>query len=208
MGTVRVGRSDPDAMGGGDPEVAPAGLAAEPAAPPRRRGGPTRALETWQMPAHLAAAGAIVVVVAEDDRFAAPLRRASELAAKRREPLILYDWDAPSFDAEPLPSWRSSEGWDHRFPDRLDPDQLESAGRGLIAAQVQRARESGIDAFGWLPSDHGPGSLADFASGQGASIVVVPRDLAELHGIDALINGTVRPADELVERASAAVVIV
>ena len=160
------------------------------------------------MPAHLAAAGAIVVVVVEDDRYAPALRRATELASKRGEPLILYAWDAPSFLSEPLPTWWSSDGWGHQFPDRLDADQLETAGRGLIAAQVKRAAETGVEAFGWLPSDHGPGGLADYASKQGASIVVVPRDLTELHGLDALINGTARPADELVERVAAAVVIV
>lgn len=160
------------------------------------------------MPAQLTAAGAIVVVVAEDERFSGALRRATELAVKRGEPLILYDWDAPSFLSEPLPTWWSSEGWDHRFPDRLDADQLETVGRASIAAQVKRTRESGVQAFGWLPSDHGPGGLAEYATGQSASIVVVPRDLTELHGLDALINGTARPADELVERVAAAVVIV
>ena len=170
--------------------------------------GPVKGVETWQMPAHRAAAGSIVVVAAEDDRFGGALRRATELAAKRGEPLILYDWDAPSLLSEPLPTWWSSEGWDHQFPDRLDADQLETAGRGAIAAQVKRARESGVEAFGWLPSDHGPGALAVYAGAQGASIVVVPRDLTELHGLDALINGTARPAAELAERASAAVVIV
>ena len=39
-------------------------------------------------------------------------------------------------------------------------------------------------------------------------MVVVPRDLTELHGLDALINGTERPADEVAERIAAAVVIV
>jgi hypothetical protein len=160
------------------------------------------------MPAHLAAAGTIVVVAAEDERFGGALRRATELAVKRGEPLILYDWDAPSLLAEPLPTWWSSEGWDHRFPERLDADELEKAGRGVIAAQVKQARESGVEAFGWLPSDHGPRPLADYAGAQRASIVVVPRDLTELHGLDALLTGAARPADDLAERASAAVVIV
>ncbi|HEY6569365.1 MAG TPA: hypothetical protein VIZ22_03700 [Candidatus Limnocylindrales bacterium] len=172
------------------------------------RAGPAKAVETWQMPVQLAAAGAIIVVAAEDERFGGALRRATELATKRGEPLLLYDWDAPSFLAEPLPTWWSSEGSRDQLPDRLDPEQLRTAGRGALAAQVDRARDSGVEAFGWLPSDHGPGPLADYAGAQGASIVVVPRDLTELHGLDALINGTARPADELVERASAAVVIV
>ena len=200
MGSSRGGRSDTEPM---------REVVAEPAAAPRRRSGPAKAVETWQMPVQLAAtAGAIVVVAAEDDRFAAALGRATELATKRGEPLLLYDWEAPSFLAEPLPTWWSSEGSHDRLSHRLDPEQLRAAGRGTLAAQVERARDNGVDAFGWLPSDHGPGALADYAGAQGASIVVVPRDLTELHGLDALINGSARPADELVERASAAVVIV
>ncbi len=160
------------------------------------------------MPTFRSATGAIVVIAAEDDRFSGALRRATDLAVKRGEPLILYDWDAPSLVSEPLPTWWSSEGWDRQFPDRLDPEQLEEVGRAAIAKQVREAREHGVDAFGWLPSAHGPGGLAEYATGQGASIVVVPRDLTELHGLAALINGAARPADRLAELVSAAVVIV
>ena len=172
------------------------------------RKGASRNIETWHMPTYASNDGAIVVIAAEDDRFQGALKRATDLAAKRGEPLILYDWDAPSLLSEPLPTWWSSEGWDRQFPDRLDPDQLDELGRGPIAAQVRQARDSGVDAFGWLPSDHGPSGLAQYATGQSASIVVVPRDLEELHGLDALINGTARPADELEAHVSAAVVIV
>lgn len=160
------------------------------------------------MPTYTTTAGSIVVVAAEDDRYQGALRRATDLAAKRGEPLILYDWDAPSLVSDPMPTWWSSEGWDRQFPDRLDPDQLEELGRAAIADQVRQARETGIDAFGWLPSDHGPGGLADYATDQHASIVVVPKDLTELHGLDALINGSARPAEELDAKVSAAVVIV
>lgn len=174
----------------------------------RGRKGASRHIETWSMPTYASTDGAIVVIAAEDDQFQGALKRATDLAAKRGEPLILYDWDAPSLVSEPLPTWWSSEGWDRQFPDRLDPDQLDELGRGPIADQVRQARDNGVDAFGWLPSDHGPSGLAEYATGQSASIVVVPRDLEELHGLDAVINGTARPADELKAHVSAAVVIV
>ncbi|HEY4191002.1 MAG TPA: hypothetical protein VGM28_11290 [Candidatus Limnocylindrales bacterium] len=160
------------------------------------------------MPTYATTSGSIVVVAAEDDRFDGALRRATDLAVKRGEPLILYDWDAPSLLSEPMPTWWSSEGWDHQFPARLEPEQLDELGRAPIAKQVREARETGIDAFGWLPSDHGPRGLADYACEQRASIVVVPKDLTELHGLDALINGTARPAEELEAAVTAAVVIV
>lgn len=169
---------------------------------------PTKGAETWHMPEHVRTPGAIVVVAAEDDRFDGALRRATDLAGTRREPLILYDWDAPSLVSDPMPSWWSSDGWDRRFPDRLEPEQLDELGRSSIADQVRHARKAGVEAFAWLPSAHGPGKLAEYASAQGASMVVVPRDLTELHGLDALINGSPRPADEVAERVAAAVVIV
>ena len=160
------------------------------------------------MPTFASHDGSVVVIAGEDDRYQGALQRATDLAAKRGEPLILYDWDAPSLLSEPMPTWWSGEGWDRQFPQRLDPDQLDELGRSQIADQVRAARDSGVDAFGWLPSDHGPGGLAEYASGQAASIVVVPKDLTELHGLDALINGTARPAEELEAKVSAAVVIV
>jgi hypothetical protein len=153
-------------------------------------------------------ARSIVVVAAEDDRYRGALRRAIALAAGRGEPLILYDWEASSLLAEPLPTWWSSGGVDHDVADQLDPEQLDAAGRHAIAEQVRDARSSGVDAFGWLPSDHGPASLAEYASAHDASMIVVPRDLAELGAIDALVNGTARPIAALEREVVAAVVVV
>ena len=159
------------------------------------------------MPVHTPTPGAIVVVAGEDDRFDDALRRAIEVASEARRPLILYDWDAPSLFSEPLPTWWSSEGWDRRVPDRLDETQLDAAGRGSLAQRVRRARATGVEAFGWLPSDHGPGALAEYASGQGASTIVIPRGLAELDGLEALVNGSTRPAEVVADLAPATVVV-
>ena len=161
------------------------------------------------MPTYASNDGAIVVVAAEDDRFQGALRRATDLAAKRGEPLILYDWDAPSLLSEPMPTWWSSEGWDRQFPERLDPDQLEELGRGPIADQVRRGtrRAASMRSAGCRPTTARaawPSTRRARARRSSSS----PRDLEELHGLDALINGTARPADELEARVSAAVVIV
>ena len=113
------------------------------------------------MPTYASNDGAIVVVAAEDDRFQGALKRATDLAAKRGEPLILYDWDAPSLLSEPMPTWWSSEGWDRQFPDRLDPDQLEELGRGPIAGPGpagprQRRRRVRLAAVRPRPERPGP----------------------------------------------------
>lgn len=159
------------------------------------------------MPDHTPAPGSIVAVTADDDRFAAARRSAAALAADRGRILILYDWDAPSFFSEPLPTWWSSDGWERRLPDRLDSVQLEAAGRPQIADQVREAEARGVTAFGWLPSDHGPEALAEYANGQGASTIVIPRELTELDGLDAIVNGSTEPAEAADERARAEVVV-
>jgi hypothetical protein len=159
------------------------------------------------MPVHRPTPGAIVVVTGEDDRFAVARETAAGRARRGHRAVILYDWDAASILAEPLPTWWSSDGWNRRFPDRLDPEQLDALGRSSIADQVRDLRDRGLVTFAWLPSDHGPGALAEYAAGQRADVIVIPRDLEELSGFDALVNGTARPADELEQRAVAEIVI-
>lgn len=159
------------------------------------------------MPKHIPTPDAIVAVIGEDDRFADAWQRGIDLATERRRPLILYDWDAASLLGEPLPTQWSSDGWEDRFPDRLDPTQLEAAGRASIAEQVQRARDQGVEAYAWLPADHGPQALAEYVGAQGASTVVVPAALTELGGLDAALAGTSRPAEELERTAPAEVIV-
>ena len=160
------------------------------------------------MPRHVATPGAIVAVTAEDDRYASARHVAARLAKERDRPVILYDFDAASAFEEPLPTWWSSDGWENRFPDRLDDQQLDAAGRGPIANQVRELRAAGVEAFGWLPSEKGPDALAGYVNDQGASTVVVPRDVAELDGLEALLAGA-SGADpvEAGARAAAEVVI-
>ena len=66
----------------------------------------------------------------------------------------------------------------------------------------------GIEAFGWLPSDHGPSPLAAYAREQGASIIVVSASLEAASGLDVLLNGTAQPAAALDAETPARVVIV
>lgn len=163
--------------------------------------------DTRGMPEHTPTPGAVVAVVGEDDRFSSAWLRGVDLAVERRQPLILYDWDSASLLGEPLPTHWSSDGWEDRVPDRLDPSQLDAAGRAPMAEQVRRARDHGVDAYAWLPADHGASALAEYAGAQGATAIVVPADLSELGGLDAVLAGTSRPAEEL-ERTTRIEVIV
>ncbi len=150
----------------------------------------------------------VVAVTADDDRFRATRLEAQRLAAVSKATLLLYDWDAPTLFGDPLPTWWSGEGSEDLFGRRLDATQLKAAGRAPIARQVREAENAGITAGGWLPSSHGPDELARYAREQSAEAVVVPADLAEVQGLEALLDGTGHPVDALAEQVAARVVVV
>ena len=85
--------------------------------------------------------------------------------------------------ASPVPTGWSGEGEkelldEEASHDRLDDAALETAGRGAIARQVRSMRAMGIDAWGWLPTKRDSAELAAYASRLGASLVLVPGELA------------------------------
>jgi hypothetical protein len=135
----------------------------------------------------------IVAVTGEDDRYDAIRTRASALAAGGRGTVILYDIDAAGVFASPVPTEWSGEGEqelveDEASHDRLDADALETAGRAPIAAQVRSLRSVGVDAWGWLPTKKDAADLAAYAERQGASVVLVPKDLEQPSLVDRVIG--------------------
>src|SRR6187431_1603243 len=119
----------------------------------------------------------IVAVTGEDDRYRAVRSRATALAAAGQGTVILYDLDAGGLFASPVPTVWSGEGQQELVDeeagprDRLDPDELDTAGRSAIAEQVRSLRSAGVDAWGWLPTTKDAGDLAAYAERQGASLV-------------------------------------
>lgn len=150
----------------------------------------------------------LIAVTGDDDRYATVRHKAMDLAVAGGLTLILYDWDAPTLFGDPLPTWWSGEGSEDLFSRRLDQTRLRAAGRAAVADQVAQAEVLGIEAFGWLPSDHGPSPLATYAREQGASIIVISASLEAASGLDVLLNGTAQPAAALAAETPARVVIV
>jgi hypothetical protein len=138
----------------------------------------------------------IVAVTGEDDRYAPVRSRAAALAAGGQGTVILYDLDAGGLFASPVPTEWSGEGEEaltneEAGPrDRLDPDELDTAGRSAIAEQVRSMRSMGVDAWGWLPTTKDAGDLAGYAERQGASLVLVPPELEEPGLLDRLAGRT------------------
>ena len=162
---------------------------------------------TQPTPADPSAARPIVAVTSEDERFAAARRLGVELARDAGAALILYDWDSASILDSPLPTWWSADGETEQFGDRLDIPQLEMAGRAPLAGQVSAARELGVEAYGWLPSEHGPEPLARYAARQGARTIVVPASLDEAGVVEHILSGAGDVVDDLRQASQAEVVV-
>jgi hypothetical protein len=135
--------------------------------------------------------GSVIAVSAEDDRYRTVRERAMEIARAQRCAVILYDVDAPSLFADPLPTVWSGDGPAERPDGPLDEHALKTVGRPELADQVRRLRATGISAAGWLPSDGGGAALRAYALDVGAAVVVVP---TALDGLDALRAAPERPA--------------
>jgi hypothetical protein len=117
----------------------------------------------------------VIAVTGEDDRYEPVRRAALERARADRARLILYDVDAATGPLESAtPTGWSAEGTEEDAGDRLGPEELEAAGHEAIARQVRDARELGLDAWGWLPSDKGREALLEYAANQPGAHVLVP----------------------------------
>ncbi len=138
--------------------------------------------------------GPIVAVTGDDDRYRAVRQRAGNLAADEGRAVILYDIDAGGLFASPVPTSWSGDGERELMADeagpgeRLDADQLDTAGRPSLAAQVRTLRARGLDAWGWLPSDKDAADLAAYAERQGAAVVLVPDELESAGVVDRLLG--------------------
>jgi hypothetical protein len=146
------------------------------------------------MPNDASTSQTIVAVTGEDDRYRAVRSRATALAAGGRGTVILYDLDAGGVFSSPVPTEWSGEGEQELTAeeagprDRLDPDELDTAGRSAVADQVRQLRSMGVDAWAWLPTSKDAADLADYARQQGATVVLVPPDL-EKPGLVEKITG-------------------
>ena len=121
-----------------------------------------------------------VVCTDETGRYDATVAKALDRAEQEGARVILYDVSAAgSAFSEPRPNKWSGEGQAEDFDHPLDPVALEELGRHTLAVQVKRARDRGIDAYGWLPEKADPAALAEYATRQHADVVIIPADIEE-----------------------------
>src|SRR5512139_3870788 len=82
------------------------------------------------------AEGCVVAYVGEGERYEPLVERAIEVARSHQSRLILFDGDAASKFSSPLPTWWSADGQREQFGERLEPADLEKAGRPELQRQV------------------------------------------------------------------------
>jgi nucleotide-binding universal stress UspA family protein len=147
----------------------------------------------------------IIAYTSEDDRLAAVRDAAIRTAKTSNARLVLYDIDAASPFAKPLPTEWSADSARDQVPTMLAVDDLERAGRMVIAEQVQAARSQGIDAYGWLPGEKGGDALADYAGQIQADLIMLPEELEDPGIIDRLRHATLEDVEENTTRPIALV---
>ena len=120
----------------------------------------------------------VVAYVDEKGTYDHSAKAAVEIARRFGSRVILYDASSASAFSEPIASTVSAEGVEEQFSDPLPPEELERLGRPSLAAQVARARSDGVDAWGWLPSEHGLDAFWACAREKKADLTIVPHELS------------------------------
>ncbi|HEY1330182.1 MAG TPA: hypothetical protein VGH10_01760 [Actinomycetota bacterium] len=148
----------------------------------------------------------IVAYIDEDGEYEHVAREAVAQAAGSECRLILYDAASASAFTEPIASPVSAEGVGEQFGDPLRPDELLRLGRTAVAGRVEAARQRGVDAWGWLASDHGVDPFLEYAKSQRADLVVLPVELGETGLVERMLGE--RLDTEALEEAAVTVLLV
>ena len=127
----------------------------------------------------VAGASLLVAYVSEDDALDHVRDAALELGARSGAKVILYDRDSASAFADPMPNQWGSQAEGAQFGDPLSDQDLVKLGREPFARKVAAAREAGVDAWGWLASDHGTDAMVSYARDHGADLILLPADLED-----------------------------
>jgi hypothetical protein len=100
-----------------------------------------------------------------------------------------------------MPNQWASQAEGAQFGDPLSDQELVKLGREPFARKVAAARTAGVDAWGWLASDHGTDALVDYARDHGADLILLPADLED-PGLGERLKG--ETVDKAVEEATEA----
>jgi hypothetical protein len=155
----------------------------------------------------LARARLVVAFVGEDDELDHVADAATAIARHSGARVILYDRDSASAFTDPLPNEWASQEEGAQFGDPLSDQDLVKLGREPFARKVAAARQAGVDAWGWLASDHGTDKAVSYAREHGADVVLLPEGLEGAGLTDKLKGETVEAAVEEAPRELAVLLV-
>ena len=150
----------------------------------------------------------LVAYVSEDDELDHVRDAALELGGNAGARVILYDRDSASAFADPMPNQWGSQAEGAQFNDPLSDQELVKLGREPFARKVAAARQAGVDAWGWLASDHGTDAVVAYARGHGADLLLLPADLEDPGLAERLRGETVGKAVEEVQESAPGLAVV
>jgi len=155
----------------------------------------------------VASARLVVAYVSEDGELD-HVRDAALDFGRRGARVILYDRDSASAFSDPMPNQWASQAEGAQFHDPLSDQELVKLGREPFARKVAAAREAGVDAWGWLASDHGTDAVVAYARDHGADLILLPADLEEPGLAERLKGETVGNAVEEAEASATGMPVV
>ena len=150
----------------------------------------------------------LVANVSEDGELDHVRDAALEIGRRGGARVILYDRDSASAFSDPMPNQWASQAEGAQFSDPLSDQELVKLGREPFARKVAAAREAGVDAWGWLASDHGTDALVTYARDHGADLILLPADLEDPGLSERLKGETVSNAVEEAEESAASLAVV
>ena len=122
-----------------------------------------------------------VVAFVDDDDLDRVVALATSLAARDAATLVVYALHAAHAFSRVRPTWWSADR-QQTFDGALTPVQLEMLGEHALAVAVQRARQSGVDSWGWLPEQRGAAGVERYARAHRADVAVIGSAHADLGG--------------------------
>jgi nucleotide-binding universal stress UspA family protein len=156
----------------------------------------------------VASARLLVAYVSEDEELDHVRDAATEIGRRSGARVILYDRDSASAFSDPMPNQWASQAEGAQFGDPLSDQELVKLGREPFAGKVAAAREAGVDAWGWLASDHGTDAVVAYARDHGADLILLPADLEEPGLAERLKGETVDNAVEEATESAAGLAVV
>jgi nucleotide-binding universal stress UspA family protein len=156
----------------------------------------------------MASARLLVAYVSEDEELDHVRDAATEIGRRSGAKVILYDRDSASAFSDPMPNQWGSQAEGAQFGDPLSDQELVKLGREPFARKVAAAREAGVDAWGWLASDHGTDAVVAYARDHGADLILLPADLEEPGLAERLKGETVDNAVEEATESAAGLAVV